>query len=636
MSTNRLQRTHRSTKIPNAKIRPVPARRALSERAIADAEDDAHFQQIHDKGTIHGAHTQSDFAGAQRPLRGVVLCLTGITEEKRELISIAEQLGAQVHMNLTSQVTHLIARAAGSEKYKCAAQFHMRIVRPEWLYVIRESWLAGDDAVDIDRLADAHALGALEGLTIALSGVDGAQREALLEKITDCGGQVAPRLVLDGTLTHLACAESARARKSFARVVEQQTLARKYEATQALPAQVRAAMAIQLVHTAWIDDCCSAKALLPEAVYEATRPVPSDEERREYVAARITRTRPQHAPLEEPVVHVASPATHAAPPLHTLVPTERNTTEPHFQRRASLATLSRAERFGQEVCGVFFGIRLCIAMQDGARSRRVASAVRAAGAVLVDKSVDAQYTIAPLLGAPLESGTLVTHHWVELCLYHERVLDPVQHLACVPSSAQLPIPGAERVYISFTGVDRQGPEYHHALAAIQALGAVVEDTFSKARTTHLLCGSEDAMRGIKVAKAREWGVPVVGYAFLQDALRTGRLEGMERSDHRGGTHAEDHSVDHNAWREMESRRGGQSDRSEPGTALPTRSMLPSTPQPDPTMAARNPPPDNWWSEQTTSHEPTSPHIVYDDPAARKEHSRLLALVDGAANTKRKR
>ena len=36
MSTNRLQRTHRSTKIPNAKLRPVPVARGVSERAAAE------------------------------------------------------------------------------------------------------------------------------------------------------------------------------------------------------------------------------------------------------------------------------------------------------------------------------------------------------------------------------------------------------------------------------------------------------------------------------------------------------------------------------------------------------------------------------------------------------------------------
>ena len=64
---------------------------------------------------------------------------------QRELVDIATQLGATVHADLMSEVTHLIARAPGSEKYHAAVRFHMRVVRPEWLYAVREAWLAGED-----------------------------------------------------------------------------------------------------------------------------------------------------------------------------------------------------------------------------------------------------------------------------------------------------------------------------------------------------------------------------------------------------------------------------------------------------------------------------------------------------------
>ena len=71
---------------------------------------------------------------------------------QRELVDIATQLGATVHADLMSEVTHLIARAPGSEKYHAAVRFHMRVVRPEWLYAVREAWLAGEDVVDHERV----------------------------------------------------------------------------------------------------------------------------------------------------------------------------------------------------------------------------------------------------------------------------------------------------------------------------------------------------------------------------------------------------------------------------------------------------------------------------------------------------
>jgi hypothetical protein len=147
-STNRWQKSHRSVKIPHVKLRP-PQARAVSEAEIADAEDDAHFRRTRNRGVSSGAHTPADFYGhARTPLRGTVLSFTGI-EDKRELVDIAERLGACVHADLTSEVTHLVARTPGSEKYRIAIQFHMCIVQPEWLYLVREAWLSGEDAVDL-------------------------------------------------------------------------------------------------------------------------------------------------------------------------------------------------------------------------------------------------------------------------------------------------------------------------------------------------------------------------------------------------------------------------------------------------------------------------------------------------------
>ena len=68
MSTNRLQRTHRSTKIPNVKLRPVPVSTASRERQRADAEDDAHFQATRDHGTTRGHIEFAGHSPAGRPV----------------------------------------------------------------------------------------------------------------------------------------------------------------------------------------------------------------------------------------------------------------------------------------------------------------------------------------------------------------------------------------------------------------------------------------------------------------------------------------------------------------------------------------------------------------------------------------
>ena len=81
---NRLHRSHRSTKVPNVKLRPAPAPAAQSAAADMDAEDDAHFRETRDRAATRGAHSAADFHGeALRPLRDLVMCFNGISEKVR-------------------------------------------------------------------------------------------------------------------------------------------------------------------------------------------------------------------------------------------------------------------------------------------------------------------------------------------------------------------------------------------------------------------------------------------------------------------------------------------------------------------------------------------------------------------------
>ena len=339
-------------------------------------------------------------------------------------------------------------------------------------------------------------------------------RARLAERIHEHGGTLAPRLALDGSLTHLACGpDDGRIRKSYTRVVEQQALARHYT-TDALPAPTRAAAAIKLVHVEWIDECCDTGTMLPEDEYDARAPL----------APRPPRPQPPpRIPMAERTISAPAPAPPAQKDLARLVHRIHSQTEPGLgqaPKRAGLLALTRAERFGQEAPKLFAQRTFHVAMADDARTRRVASAIRGAGGVLVAEQ-DAMYTVRPLVGGR-GASQCVTHHWVELCLYYDRLVDPKAYVASEPTRAPMPVPGADAVRFSFTGVDREGPEYHHALAAIHAIGASVEDAMSKARTTHLVAEG-DARQGVKAQKAAAWGVPVVGYEFLQRVLRTGRL-----------------------------------------------------------------------------------------------------------------
>lgn len=56
------------------------------------------------------------------------------------LSSYATAMGARVEGNLTEDATHLIAPMPGSEKYRCAVQLGIPILRPAWVAELRERW----------------------------------------------------------------------------------------------------------------------------------------------------------------------------------------------------------------------------------------------------------------------------------------------------------------------------------------------------------------------------------------------------------------------------------------------------------------------------------------------------------------
>lgn len=133
------RRANKSNKVPNVKLRPVPAHLSavpescLAQESQADSDD-----------TI-----VADLC--PRPFKNFVLCATGI-KEKPTLFRKASELGA-THVNaFTDRVTHLIAGAHGGAKYMCALERKIPIMKPSWLEEAYDVWLRGDD-VDLEQVS---------------------------------------------------------------------------------------------------------------------------------------------------------------------------------------------------------------------------------------------------------------------------------------------------------------------------------------------------------------------------------------------------------------------------------------------------------------------------------------------------
>ena len=83
-------------------------------------------------------------------------------------------MGATIKLDLTSDVTPLIAGNTDSAKYKYVAKLRedVKVLSPSWLEALRDVWMEGEDDMDMARLEKQYRLPTFYGLKICLTGFD--------------------------------------------------------------------------------------------------------------------------------------------------------------------------------------------------------------------------------------------------------------------------------------------------------------------------------------------------------------------------------------------------------------------------------------------------------------------------------
>ncbi|PWN31154.1 hypothetical protein BDZ90DRAFT_37134 [Jaminaea rosea] len=138
---------------------------------------------------------------------------------------------------------------------------------------------------------------------------------------------------------------------------------------------------------------------------------------------------------------------------------------------------------------------------------------------------------------PSTYGQPVTLHWLDQCLFYERVVEPTSAPWLRPPGLALPLPAASQCVVALTGFPLNGetPERQQLRKALETVGCKVTDTFAARENTHLLsaraveCRSLDQAEmeskgWIKEARAIKWGTPLVGVEWVERIWREGRVE----------------------------------------------------------------------------------------------------------------
>ncbi|GAA5908595.1 hypothetical protein JCM8208_002676, partial [Rhodotorula glutinis] len=128
--------------------------------------------------------------------------------------------------------------------------------------------------------------------------------------------------------------------------------------------------------------------------------------------------------------------------------------------------------------------------------------------------------------------------WIELCIFHDKLLELADRVLERPISFACPVPGLDAVRVHFSGFGPEGdPVMHHLRRYCTAIGAVYSPNMNRS-TTHLVVCALDGDRSLrpdnldpaqfpKVAKAREWDLAVCSLGELRQMVER-RAEEVRR------------------------------------------------------------------------------------------------------------
>ncbi|KAF8927114.1 DNA topoisomerase 2-binding protein 1 [Dissophora ornata] len=168
------------------------------------------FRQSHPKKkdirqSSPGSDDQRDLDSlSKQPLSRAVISYTGLSIKERELVNKKiRAMGGKVNVDLTEDITHLLASKVGSDKYRVAFGLRIPVLDPAWLEHIHDRWANGQN-VDIQKAVEEFSLGPLKGCSICVTGFPADQRLAIQRDTIQYGGKYTSDL-LKSVTTHLIC-----------------------------------------------------------------------------------------------------------------------------------------------------------------------------------------------------------------------------------------------------------------------------------------------------------------------------------------------------------------------------------------------------------------------------------------------
>ncbi|KAF7326374.1 hypothetical protein MVEN_02623800 [Mycena venus] len=544
------RRGNKSKKVPNVRLRP--AQPDAMARARASPEPSSYWDN--QETQIATTEEPAIIGGScPRPFKNVVVCATGVLD-KPALFKLASQLGATSVSAFTDRVTHLVAEDHGGAKYLCALERKIPILLPSWISESHRIWQHGDD-VDFAQSIATHRLPVFSGVTLCTSGIPIVRRTKINKLLTAAGGTYVKALERPVRVTHVLCAGDAetdemryadkfnaageadppiqlvwgRMGDSMRRAITWKTShAAADDEDELAPVQRLPSMTLQLwgslLKTRGYEVAGGSVVLSPGKARQMVLEGRSSEEPTQERGPAAAAGGSVLSSFRRANSFVASRPTAAAArelPFGRTSSTWNANADSNSDALPLMNTKKDSD--AETLSAAFAGLRFLLRGETD--SATVRKAIEGAGGAVV-RGGDADYIIVRLIsGSALyvaETSAAAralyrTECWLERCLLVDRLCAPDEHASFVPLSIPLPVPGADRITLSFSGLDVSEACWVRRL--LEALGITLAPAFSR-HATHLLCPSGT---GMKYAHALQWGVPVIDMGWLAAMARTGSV-----------------------------------------------------------------------------------------------------------------
>ncbi|KAF5305669.1 hypothetical protein FQA39_LY09158 [Lamprigera yunnana] len=146
-------------------------------------------------------------------MSGVVVCFTGF-RNKNELsliVPLVHHMGGSIRKEMSSKVTHLIAKASGGDKYQYAAIFRVPVVHESWVFSSWDQRYDLDFSASIDMFIAEHKLKPFHGGNVCFLGFPEDEDKHMKEVLEANGGR---SINLDDvSCTHVVVDESSVAER---------------------------------------------------------------------------------------------------------------------------------------------------------------------------------------------------------------------------------------------------------------------------------------------------------------------------------------------------------------------------------------------------------------------------------------